>query len=384
MTQLSRLVTLGISARESPSGTYAAPAWAIPFEKCSFSDDFDKIADTSYRGNDTVTQGLYQGPGQSTWDIDTWGYPDILGVWLRAMIGPDTVTSGISTTVATGGSLAGATSIPSTASIPTGTTIQIGTGATQEWAVTGAPSGSGPYTLPITTPATGLVYPHLAAEAVVAQSTHVFKQSPTTTIPSYSLTVYDTLTTTGYSYAKLSDLQVTIDPKAAVKINTKMTAFPGSNQMSATETYNTVQPFLGWQWTMTNAGASSTRGLTLDLTAKRATEAIHASNGSQTPREVFAAAIEIDGTYKAIFESQADLNLYLQYLQQPTTAQLTAPVAKGGYSLALTMSKSGYTKGVRDLASGYVQADFDVSAIFNSTDGGGVQATLTNYISAAY
>lgn len=384
MTQLSRLATLGISARESPSGTYAVPAWAIPFEKCGYSDDYDKLQDTSYRGNDTVVQGLYQGPGQSTWDIDTWGYPDLLGVWLRAMIGPDTVTAGTSTTVATGGSVAGAPSIPSTASIPTGTTIQIGTGTTQEWAVTGVPTGSGPYTLPITTPATGLLYAHLATEAIVAQSTHVFKQSPTTALASYSLTVYDTLTTMGYSYAKLSDLQVTIDPKATVKLNAKLTAFPGTSQSPASESYTTVQPFLGWQWAMTNAGASSTRGLSYDVTLKRGTEAIHASNGSQTPREVFAAAIEADGVYKAIFENQNDLNLYLQYLQQPTTALLTAPVSKGGYSLALTMSQSGYTKGARDLATPYVQADFDVAGIFNSTDGGAVQATLKNYVSAAY
>ena len=53
---------------------------------------------------------------------------------------------------------------------------------------------------------------------------------------------------------------------------------------------------LGWQWAMTNGGASSTRGISMDLTLKRATEALHLSNGQQAPREIFAGPMEAEGS----------------------------------------------------------------------------------------
>ena len=376
MTQLSRTATLGIGKEGSTPGVYVPPVWAVPFEKADFEDAFDEIKDTSYRGNDTTLQGMYQGPGQATWDIDTWAYPDLTGVWLRGIIGPDTVTAGVSTQVATGGSSQGANNIPSVATIPTGSTIQIGTGATQEWAITGVATGSGPYTIPITTPATGLLYAHLATEAILSQSTHTFKQSPTTPHATWSLTVYDTLQTLEYTSAVVSDLEIKIDPKGALAFNAKLTSFPFILGSTTAETYTQVQPLLGWQWAMTNGGASSTRGLTYDIAIKRAVEAIHASNGSQNPREIFGATLDSDGTYKAIFENQTDLGLYLNYTQQPATALLAAPLAKGGYSLALTMSQSGWYKGMRDLSQGYVQANFSLSGIYNSTDGGAISAVL--------
>ena len=120
------------------------------------------------------------------------------------------------------------------------------------------------------------------------------------------------------------------------------------------------------------------------MTVKRATEAIHSSDGVQTPREIFAGAIEVDGTYKAIFENQTDLALYTQYTQQPATASLAQPLARGGQSLSLTMSKSGWYKGKRDLSGVYAAADFSLSGIYNTTDGGAVQATLKNFQSTAY
>jgi hypothetical protein len=369
-------------ARETTAGTWLAPSVGIPFLKGEYEDMYAQIKDESVRGNDTILQGMYQGPGHSEWSLDLHPYPDLIGHFLVAMIGPDTVTAGVSTTLSAS-TIAGATSISTAATIPVGSTIQIDTGSNIEWAVTGTPTGTGPYTIPITTPASGLKFGHTSGAAVVSQSTHVFKQS-TAPLPTYSLTYYDTLQTLSSSWCRLSDLQLKIDPKGAVGLSLKYTGFPSVVQTSQTETFSTYDPLLGWSWNMTNAGAPSTRGLTLDTTIKRAVEAIPSSDGTQNPREVFGGAIEVDGTYKAIFDTQTDLNLYLQYTQSPTSAALAQPLARGGQSLSLTMSKSGYYKGKRDLSQAYAQADFSIGGIYNSTDGGAVQATLKNYQSSAY
>jgi hypothetical protein len=381
VTQLSRLATLGL-AKESVTGTWLAPTVGIPFLKGDIEDMWTELKDESVRGNDTVLQGMMQGVVHAEWQIDVMPYPDLFGHFLCGVIGPDTVTAGVSTTLSAT-TTAGATSITTAATIPLGSTIAIDTGANIEYATTGTPTGVGPFTIPIVTPAAGLAKGHTSAVTVVSQTTHTFKQS-TAPLPTYSLTLYDTTQTISTSWGRLSDLQLKIDPKGTVTASLKYVAFPTVTQSPQTPAFSTYDPLLGWSWNMTNAGASSTRGLTYDVTVKRATEALHTSDGVQSPREIFAGAIEADGNYRAIFENQTDLALYTTYAQQPATASLTQPIAKGGQSLSLTLSKSGWFKGKRDLANTYAAADFSFSGIYNTTDGGAAQAVLKNWTTAAY
>lgn len=385
MTQLSRLVKLGW-AKETTAGTYVTPTIYLPFMKADHEDAYAELKDESYRYNDSVLQGMYQGPVQAVWDINILAYPDLMGHFLRSIIGPDTVTPAISTTLSAGSSI-GATSISTVASISVGTFIQIDTSTNLEYAKVTATSGSGPYTLTVTGAGTtgGLQFAHSSSVAVVTTTTHTFKQSATAAKATYSLTVDDTAgNVLGYAAATASDLQIKIDPKAIVSVDLKMTSQPGVTQAGITPTYTTVAPNLGWEWVMTNAGGTSDRGLTFDVTVKRAVDAIHASNGVQAPREIFQGALEVDGAYKALFSNNTDLNLYLQYTQTPTSAVVTQPVAQGGMSLALTLTKSGWYKGKRDYSGSYVQADFSLSGIWNSTDSGSVSAVLNNYQTAAY
>jgi hypothetical protein len=387
MTFLSRLTKLG-GAKETTQYTYLAPTFSVPFTTASYEDVIGQLRDESVRATDTVLQGLQQGVWNSTWDMEVNGYADVSGNWLRAIIGPDTVTAGTSTTLSTS-SLAGATSISVAASITSGSTIQIGTGATTEYAITGTPSGSGPYTIPIATPATGLKYAHTSSSAVVSQSTHLFKQSRSfsTVWPTYSFTTDDGADQLGWPGCVCSELAIKIDPKGFVTCSPKWTGFPSQAESTFAYAASNAQPVVGWAWTCTNAGASSTRGLTMDLTLKRAVDPIFTSDGTQSPREVFPGALEVDGTYKAIFENSTDVNLYIQASQLPTVHTLTQPLASGGASLAITMSQSGYTSGKRDVGQPYVQASYGVSGITNSTDattGGVAQATLLNFVTQSY
>jgi hypothetical protein len=383
VTQLSRLTKLAFAPEVTP-GTYLVPTVALPFDKADYEDAITEIKDESFRANDSVLQGLYPGSTVATWSIDLLAYPDLLGHFLRGIIGPDTVTAATVTALSTAVSVVGATSVETAASIPAGSTIRISTGSAAEYAVTGTPTGVGPYTIPITTPSGGLTKTHLDAAVVTTQTTHTFKQSPTAAKRTFSLSVDDTTNNPmGYTAATMSDLGIKIDPKGAVQLSVKMTAMPGQAQSAFVPSYVEQPPLLGWQWQMVNAGASSSRGLTLDYTIKRAVEPVHSSVGTQGPREIFQGALEADFSYKAIFESQVDLDLYLKYSQQPAVATLTQPPHLGGCQLAISMAKAGVSKGKRDFAN-YVQAQFSGSGIYNATDGGSVSATLKNFVTSVY
>jgi hypothetical protein len=269
--------------------------------------------------------------------------------------------------------------------IPASTVIQIDTSTNVEYAKVTGVSGTGPFVLTLASP---LTIAHSSAAVVVTQTTHTFTQLRTasTVWPTYSITVDDLTDVRGYAGCVASELQIKIDPKGIVTFSPKYMGFPSATVATFTPAYTTVQPLLGWQWTMSNAGGASTRGLTFDVTLKRAVEAVNSSDGTPSPREIFPGALEADGSYKAIYESNTDLNLFMQYAQTPTTATLTQPVSATvpGMSLAITMSKSGYHKGTVDLGQTYVQADFDMSAIYNTTDTGIATVVLKNFSAATY
>jgi hypothetical protein len=387
VTLLGRLGYVGL-AKETTQGTWVTPSYYLACTKIDFEVNYDQLRDESYRNNDSNLQGLFQGAGDSSVDLEFNGYPDAIGYALR-IIGPDTVSAGVSTTLSAS-TTAGATSISTAASIPLGSTIMIDTGTKTEYATTGTPTGSGPYTIPIVTPATGLTNAHNSAVAVASQTTHTFKQSSTVAKPTYSLTQSNVLEAWGYTGQMLSDVSIKVDPKGIVTVGAKYMGWIPSIQAGPfTPAFSQPAPLLGWQFAMTNAGASSTRGLSYEMTLKRPIEAIHASNGSQQPREVFSGVLDADISYKAIYENDTDYNLYLQALQNnPTSMSLVQPVGAGvdaaGSSLTLTTTQGGWSKGKPDVSGTYVTADFDISGIYNATDSGSVQAVLKNFVSAAY
>lgn len=398
MPQLSKLAVLGI-ARETTNNTYVAPTDYIPFNKAEYEDVFASIKDESYRGNDSGLQGLYQGVSEADWSIDVMAYPLIMGYFLRGIIGPDTITAGVSTTLSGAASQNATTiTVASGTGIAAGKVLQIDSGANLEYVKVDNSYTTGT-TVPLDTTVspTGLQFAHLSGVSVNTQSTHVFKQSSAASNrATFSLTVYDTINTISYSGAAFSNLDIKIDPKNAVTLSSKMKSFQfasvaggtGSNTPVSSANYDPSDPVLGWEWVMTNGGATSNRGTSLDWKITRKLDVIHASTGLQKPRDIFQGALDMEGTYKAIYEnfsgSQNDLNMFLQWLQQPVTATLTQPVLKGGNVLTLTTNKGGVHKGKRDWGKTYVEADFSLSGIYNSTDGGLVQASLTNFKNTAY
>jgi hypothetical protein len=386
MTYLSRLAKLG-GAKEGTQYQYTAPAFSVPFTSAKFNDNIVPIRDESMRANDVKLQGINQGPWTTSWEIEANGYPDLLGYFLRAIIGPDTVTAGVSTTLASN-CVAGATSLSMTANPGSNSIIQINdaTGINLEWVQLGTVTGTGPYTCPVATPATGTRFAHTAAGgAVLSQSTHVFTQNRTfTTVwPTYSFTTDDGQDQLGWPGCVMSELGIKIDPKGFITCSPKYMGFPSITEATFSYAASAVQPVVGWGWTVSNPGAS-TRGLTMDITLKREIEAIQSSDGTQAPREIFPGPLELDGSYKAVYDNANDMANFRQYLQTGTTHLLTQPVTSGGQSLQIEMAKSGYTTGEADLGSLYVSLSQAVSAIGNTSDGGLTTVTLKNYVSTSY
>lgn len=385
---LARTAKLGIAA-EPVNSVYRAPSHTVTFQRgTTYRSVITQICDTTYRGSDTSLQDIQQGPCWSQWTLNTPGYADWAGWLLRAMIGPDTCTPG-TVTVFAAPSAAGAVSVSLDAAPPPGSVLLLGTGTTAEYAQAGTPSGTGPYTVPVTAPAGGLTWPHAATEPAQSQARHVFEQDRPYNIawPSYSLTTDDGIDQLGWPGCTLGKLHVQITDTGILNFATTWNGFPPVPAAAFTEDQSPVQAPAGWGWQIITAGGASTRGKALDLTLTRVLQVTPVCDGQQSPLGIFPGPMCASGKYAAVYDTPADLDLYRHATQEPAVHTFTQPALSGGASLEMTMSLSGWTQGAASLHDTYVTAAFEMSGITNTTDSaasGVSSAVLRNFWQSPY
>jgi hypothetical protein len=382
---LSATAKLGIAA-ETATAAYTVPSFTIPFMSgTKYRSAITQIFDRTARYTDTDTQDLQQGPIWSDWTVVTEAYADWAGWLYRAMIGPDIFTAGTVTTFAAASS-PGATSVSLAAAPPAGSVLQLGTGSTLEYAQAGTPSGSGPYTVPLTT---ALRFAHSAGDPAQSQASHLFQQNRPygTAWPSYSLTTDDGVDQLGWPGCVLGRVRLQVGLDGYAKLVSNWSGFPPQSVATFAEDQSDAQPFAAWSWGITTAGGTSTRGASLDLALTRKLQITPACNGYQQVYFIGAGPMRSSGAYKAIYDTPADLNLYRQAIQEPAVWTLTQPVLQGGSSIAVTLSLSGWTAGAVSLEEQYVTSAYSLSGIANDADSpesGVASVSLSNFVQAQY
>jgi hypothetical protein len=383
---LSATAKLGIAA-ETATAAYAAPSFTIPFMSgTKYRSAITQLFDRTVRGTDADTQAIAQGHAWTDWTICTEAYPDWAGWLYRAMTGPDIFTAGTVTTFAQP-SAPGASSVSLATAPPAGSVLQLGTGGTLEYARAGTPSGTGPYTVPVTT---ALRFAHAAGDPAQSQATHLFQQNRTpgvTVWPSYSLTTDDGVDRLGWPGCVLGSVRLQVGTSGYATLTSDWSGFPQQAQPAFAEAQSSAQPFAAWTWGITTAGGTSTRGVSLDLALTRVLDVVLTCDGYQQPYLIAAGPMRASGAYKAIYDTPADLDLYRQAIQEPAVWTLTQPVSQGGSSISVTLSLSGWTAGAVSLEEQYVTADFKLSGIANTLDSsqsGVSSVTLMNWQQSAY
>lgn len=397
MSVLSRTAKLAIAAEPDP-GTYQPPAFTVVYSsqrRPRYHQRITRLDDSAYRGSDSWQQDMLQGPAWSEWVIPSDLYPDLAGWYLRALVGPDTCTPGVSTVLAAPAAQ-GTSSVSLPAEPPAGfytgaygtqypgPVLMLGAGDTLEYAQAGVPSGTGPYVVPLDTP---LRFAHAAAEPVVSQAAHVFAQAGAGGIftwPAYSLTMDDGTGPLGWPACVFSSLTIGLGEDGTGSLKAACSGWPPASQETFGYAASAMQPMQGWEWAITTGGGASTRGLAMDLTLSRELQVQPCVNGQQAPAAIWPGPLRADGTYSAIFEDQSDLDLYWQASQEPCVHTVTQPVLAGGCSLTLTMPRSGWHDGEPDQAGAYLSAQFRLAGIADPAGGGAFTATLLNYVQGAY
>jgi hypothetical protein len=215
----ARLAQLGL-AKQSAKGTPAgAPTYTVGLVSGAVYDAEHDQSDLNTTWDRRGLQGHDRISITPIADGELIALPKSLGLMLALGCGAEAYTAPTVTTTLSAASIAGATSISTAASIPNGTVIAIDSGANYEVVTTsGAPTGTGPYTIPV--PA--LKFAHASGATAGSAATHTF--TPGVTLPWATLFgMYGGAAgvQTTISDAKVDSIELSWDKTGAVKVKIK-------------------------------------------------------------------------------------------------------------------------------------------------------------------
>lgn len=385
---LSRLTKFGM-APEATAGTYVAPTFFPPFDPGTLNVSYDQppLRDESIRNNDSLLQGLYLGQRSGGFGFTMNAYPIESGHLLRGIIGPDTVTAAPGSTTLTGATAtAGTNAVAGTVALTANSVIIVNAGnSTQEIR----------YVVTATTVNQNWVYTHAAGETVTYLTKHLFQQGTGLSQPkTYSGLIDDTVQPLQLTYARLASLGCTIDTTGIVKFKPAYRCFFPAVSSTQSPTYPTAQPMLGWQWldyyaaTLAPAGINTSYQM-CDVNLTREIDTLWGSDGTQDPRELFAADMAATGKKTKIYEnngSNTDAGWVMFRDQVQTTAaqSFVGTPFGGGGALLITFSKPGVTTFDPTWGKKYLEASYDLEGIANTTDAGQISVTLWNTQTTAF
>lgn len=385
-----QFVTIGT---ETSQGTAVAGTFTTLLTDFKPSDKPTFLKDQAWRGSmGTDAFGQIQGVKHAEHDLSGPVFADGIGYFLRNILGDMSVVgtaTGTGATTLSSSAAAGATSISTTASVPAGTLVQIGTGATAEVVTTGTPAGSGPYTLPITTPTTGLAFAHASAVAVTPVTgpyTYAWSllNSGTGQPPSHTLTHFlgPTATTGARAYPGFSMTGLDLKFNAESELLTwdgKGVSWPSAPAGSAPVANGTaIQPIASWR-TVVGIGGPASGGTLVstvtdgEINLTREATPIYTSTGVQTPYVIQRGGLTAAGKLNFSAVSDESALLYMLNNTQPQVQIITSNGLSGTNLLTIQvdMQTCAFTAADVDTSKTAVGYQDSFEAVFNTTNAGG-------------
>lgn len=388
---------LTIGNESTGQGTAVTGTFTQLIDNLKPSDKPAFLKDQAWRGA-MGTDSFNQIAGVKHAEIDLGGpvFGDGLGFFLRNIMGDvavvGTPTGSGSTTLSTSAAI-GATSISAVATIPAATIIQIGSGATAECFTTGAPTGSGPFTIPLSSPTGGLQFAHASAQAVVPVTgpyTYAWSllNSGGGQPISHTLTHYLGPTTTvgarAYAGFSMTGLDLTFNAESDLLTwagkGVTWPSLPSASTPTANGT--AIKPIAAWQTTI-GIGGPATGGTLVNTVSDGAINLVREAvphftcAGVQTPYIIQRGKFNAGG--KLNFTAVADESA-LNYMLNNTQPQVQIITSNGlsGVNLItvqVDMQQCAFTVSDPDTSKTSVGYQTTFECLFNTTNAGGSGAT---------
>jgi hypothetical protein len=387
--------------RQSAAGTGVVPAstgW-LPVEPPDITPNITLLEDKGNRGSMVDVYNLVQGVGFGEIGLKGLVYMDSFPHLARAILGNIDVVNGVAvgggsafSTTLSAGAAAGATSISTVGQPTVGQALQIEASSSnvREVRTVTAVSGSGPYSSTVA----ALSFAHLSGVAVTsvaspwAHNFTLLNNSAATAnqTPLYSISVFRGLNTRRMIDAVCASLTVRWSTEGLLEWEGKFVGQLPTVVTDPTSAFSTALPTAGWRAVPLIAGAGSTTMMSGEVTLERDVKPIYGGTGLQSPLDIFGGALKAEGKASFIYETDTELNYYLNNTQP--TMQWTLTQAADAELVAF-FNQVAFRNGKVTAGSPFSQYDADFTAIPNTTDAyaGGVsplRLRLTNAVQAQY
>lgn len=396
-------------ANETTQGTPVAMTATVLVDQVKPKDNPTFLDDKSWRGS-MATEAFAKIAGVKTAELELGGpaYGDGLGYFLRNILGDKAVTgtsTGSGGTTLSASAAVGASSISTVASIPNNTIVQIGSGATAEVFTTGTPSGAGPYTIPLSSPAGGLGFAHASAEAVQPVTgpytqAHSLLNSGSGQPISHTITHFLGPTATSgarqYPGACFSELGLKWNAQSELLTwSGKATTWPSvAASVAPVANPSTVLPVASWRMLLGIGGPAS--GGTLintvtdgEITIKREVNPYFTVTGTQNPYVIQRGGLSVEGKINFVAADESPL-LYMLNNTQPQL-QIVLDNGQAGtnkITFQIDCQIAAFTQMDPEGTKSAVEYQGTFMAVLNTTNAGGsggyspIKVSVTNNVPA--
>lgn len=325
MTQLRWQEHVGFAVESSGWGVAATtPAAWVPVTKCDFQDDLKYYKDTAYRSVQAMDFGAYPTTGQSKFDVSCDMYVDTVAPYFCGigMIGDN-----------------------DTVSVVSGTVLNV-------------------------------------AWTNISVNAHTFIIQPN---GPKSLTWFDYngYSERAYPGSRISDVTIKYSPEGSCTADVK-----GDGRLSILQNSTTVPqiggyaPILGWQALLSLNGATNTRLIDLSLDLKRKTEVLFTQAQTQSPTNIYAFPLEVDGDLTVDFVDETEYNYYRTGNQSATFDIFF--VSSSNNAFRITVPQPLYTAHQVDRSKDALTAKIKFSGIYQSNSSTNVKMVVYNGYGAQY
>jgi hypothetical protein len=380
-------------ALEATRGTApSAPTYMIPVKQPAYDPKLTILPDDTMQGSMVAVYNDVRGMRYDSHGWSSYPYLDSFPLFLMAELGsPDTFNPAPGSTTLASAANAGATTVSTTASIPADSYIVIGSGATLESHQVSGASGTGPYTITLTTP---LVYNQASGAAVTGLNTHAFSllnngSVPGNQPPSASIWDYDGEEWRLLTGGQLDELTIKGTGSALVDYTCTWFANPAQTNVAApSASFTGTQTPAPWTTTILIGGQQLDVVVNWEIDLKRGVQPIPALTGTEEYYTYFAGPLQSTG--KLTFVEQAGSPFLTSYLNgSQASLDIMLFDNASGDVLHLHSSKMQYTTGALSRQSEYVEVEVDFQLLPTAQDAlaGGVSPILVsvgNLVASAY
>lgn len=204
--------------------------------------------------------------------------------------------------------------------------------------------------------------------------THVFKVG--TTARSLTLQHYDGYEETQYAGCVVDEVTIKGDADGIITVSVKLQGKKGTVVSTTTATIDTaIKPLVGTFASFTLDAVANTNLFGWEVSFKRSNKLHFGASNSQNPTKVTQG--EIEATFKLTFDIEDDTE-YDAFTDQASHTLVLTFNGTASSSMVITFTAAHFEKASRDDGQENLRVDVEGRGVYNSTDGGPCQVSLTN------